>query len=1331
MNAMNGIRVLIVDDEESFSKPLAQWLQSRFGYAVDTARTGKAGLSLVRRAEGDYDVVLVDQRLIPGPDGIQIMKAMKEKFPGLQVVILTGWGDTESGLKAMQEGAFRYLSKPFDHEELALLIRSMAEFRGLIRVSQAVNSSLDLDHILQAIFKETRRLIPIDAFYIALYDPAKDELHFEFVFDKGQRVANFIRKLAEDSGLTGWIVKNEKPLFFSNLPEEEHKLPVPSRTEGDPASSWVGLPLIVREKVIGVISIQSYEPYAFDQGHRRLLTAIASQVASAIENARLFSALSEGKEWREALIESALDAVIAIDREMKVTVFNRRAEEMFGWTAEEMTGHSVARLHMDIAKAREIHRSVEQNEMISGWELDLKHKDGTPIPALLSATLVHDTQGQSVGQAGFMRDQRETRLFEDRLRALIRVGRAISGTLELDRLLQLVVDSAVGAFPSAEKGSIHLYDERTDMLHIRASHGYSPHVIEALTLKVGEGFAGCVYKEATPIVSDNVQADARFKKVDHPEVQAQKSSICVPLTARDKVIGTLTLDNTTAFGAFRPDDAELLSTFAAQAAIAIDNARRMQEMERMRRAAEVVARVMALGDLKATLDSVVEGTRDAVGCDAVVLYVYDQAIGKLNHPPTMLDVRYPDRASRYEEVKADSIVYKMLAQDKPYIVERITEDPGFGGTRFARDEEIESCVAIPLTTAEQKVGVMFVNYRSRHLFTADDLANIEHFANQAAVAIQNAQLYQTAQRHVETLQAIQNTSAAVSATLDVETLLPLITEEAAVIFAAPASSLMLWDEQQEYLTVRAAAGLTQKYVQGQRIPRKKVQALARNGGVGPQVFDIHSQPIGEAALVHEEGLHSALVAPLLAGDELIGILCVYSKDAPRTFHERDKELASVFANHATIAIQNAQLYEQLEWEVEQRALIDRVTAEISSTLDLDKILQTLVNELAQAVGVEQCAIAIFDEAGEYGDIVAEYLGNGCVPSKGVFRIPLRGNPTVDRVRHTHKPVAVRDAQSDPLMEAVWDVMKQRKTKSIMVVPMVIGEDVIGTIGLDSVAKHRNFTAKDMWLAGRIAYHAAIAIHNAKQYDELKRVKGMVGARTALAWMGMASSAWRHSIEGHAINIRNAITLLRQELQAPCLDLTSRESMESKFDLIERLATQVLNKPITPPLSSEEGIEVIVVNDLISERIGQLWENQPYQAVTRILDLEPEANVGVSVSPEWVRRALDILVDNAVEAMIDSPERQLGIATRLVRDRVEIAINDTGKGIPPDVYPKLFKERIDRLEGGETLGMGLLMVQAIMETYGGDVRVENTGAHGTTVAISLPVAQRDSVSRDYD
>lgn len=163
---------------------------------------------------------------------------------------------------------------------------------------------------------------------------------------------------------------------------------------------------------------------------------------------------------------------------------------------------------------------------------------------------------------------------------LNRVRASIISTLELDKTLQLVMDSAVEAIPPAQKGSLHLLDLERNRLVMRASLGYGPELVENASFGIGEGWAGWAFAQQEPVIIDNVHTDLRTKPIDLPEFLLQKSSICVPLVAKDRSIGTITLDNLTSYAAFDRDDLELLSAFAAQAAIAIENARLYESARR-------------------------------------------------------------------------------------------------------------------------------------------------------------------------------------------------------------------------------------------------------------------------------------------------------------------------------------------------------------------------------------------------------------------------------------------------------------------------------------------------------------------------------------------------------------------------------------------------------------------------------------------------------------------------------------------------------------------------------------------------------------------------------
>jgi len=689
------LRVLLVEDEISLRDPLAKHLRREHGYEVDPAADLQEARSLLAQVERPYDVALIDDLLAPAPKeepeyvGIALLREIKECCPETEVIIFTGWG-MERALEALRAGAYRYLAKPLNLDELGMTVRMAAERRQLkqqlettkqekewlqtfLEIGRATISVLKLDDVLERVHEQVGRLMDASGLDVVLYDESGQTLRFELGYDRGEREAKWERPFTEGKGLTDWVIEQRQPLLIKEYSSEMP--PVPAHERGEVSQSWLGVPLIARDMVIGAITVQSYEPYQFDETHRQILTTVASQVAGVIENARLyeetkghvdklatlyetgkdltstleldallqliadraarltgadkglillvdteaekltkavgfgftpdqidgftyqevqdgisgwvlregtptisediltdprntglalemamkeceqgkfiavaplsikgkvigtltvinnvgkpvfcqddldlvamlasqvasaienawlFSELAETKDRLEALIASSFDTVIAIDQDKKITDFNQQAEEMFDWTAPEMIGQTVARLHMDVEKAREIFDAVNRDGAVYGRDVKLKHRDGTTIPVLLSAALVRDSRGHPIGQAGFMRDLRQVNLLEERLRALMGATRAVTSTLELEKVLNLVVESAVAAFPTAHHGSIHLYDERANLLRLRVnSFGYSPDAIDALSFKVGEGISGWVYEHGQPLV---------------------------------------------------------------------------------------------------------------------------------------------------------------------------------------------------------------------------------------------------------------------------------------------------------------------------------------------------------------------------------------------------------------------------------------------------------------------------------------------------------------------------------------------------------------------------------------------------------------------------------------------------------------------------------------------------------------------------------------------------------------------------------------------------------------------------------------------------------------
>jgi len=176
--------------------------------------------------------------------------------------------------------------------------------------------------------------------------------------------------------------------------------------------------------------------------------------------------------------------------------------------------------------------------------------------------------------------------------------------------------------------------------------------------------------------------------------------------------------------------------------------------------------------------------------------------------------------------------------------------------------------------------------------------------------------------------------------------------------------------------------------------------------------------------------------------------------------------------------------EEIRRRVDELTLLNRVATATTSTLDLQEVLQVIAAEMSAAFGVEQCALALLDESRQEATVTAEHLAPGRPSALGDI-IPVEGNPTFEEILATRAPLAIFDAQQDPLLASVHHLMEKRGTKSLLIVPLLVKDEVIGTIGVDFVRSQREFSAEDVSLAQSVAGQAAVAIENARLYEQVR------------------------------------------------------------------------------------------------------------------------------------------------------------------------------------------------------------------------------------------------------
>lgn len=263
---------------------------------------------------------------------------------------------------------------------------------------------------------------------------------------------------------------------------------------------------------------------------------------------------------------------------------------------------------------------------------------------------------------------------------------------------------------------------------------------------------------------------------------------------------------------------------------------------------------------------------------------------------------------------------------------------------------VSSVVAAPLLVGPDIIGVLLVTHAQPNFFDETHLALLSSIGAQAAVAVRNAHLYEEEQRRRLQLELLQMAGAEISTELNGQALTHLIVHQAVSLLNAPAASLMLLDETENYMTIEASHGLSHDYVKRGRIPAAPFVGRFTDTRRSYQVADLSHPPdglIGQPDQLVQEGMVSQLSLSLVASGQFIGLLNLYSKNEPRRFSSDEIKLAETFAQQAAIALANARL---LEHTREERG---KLSAVLTSTTDAVLVIDEAGNLLLANPAAEQ------------------------------------------------------------------------------------------------------------------------------------------------------------------------------------------------------------------------------------------------------------------------------------------------------------------------------------------------------------------------------------------
>lgn len=558
---------------------------------------------------------------------------------------------------------------------------------------------------------------------------------------------------------------------------------------------------------------------------------------------------------------------------------------------------------------------------------------------------------------------------------------------------------------------------------------------------------------------------------------------------------------------FAEDDRETATAFANHVTLALKKAQVMEQLTRVNEAARTVAKVSVLGDKKRALKSIAKQVIRVVGCDAVVLFVYDKTTAKLEHPPTMMWVKNKKQASAEDEVRRDSVVYEMLKRHAPYKAESVPADPLFRGKRFAADEGIKSCLAVPLWVegqgdgdAASEVGVIFINYRKPHRFTDGELEIIELFANQTAIAIHNMQLYEERVRRLGEQKALFELSGEMLSTNDSLKTLRRAAAVGAGQLGVEFCSIILRDRAGRP-TVRASEGFARD-LKGLEVTEPEAGSdlwATLTDGI-PGVIDDYRERGALPPLVAQYGITSGACVPVYQGGEstgkVIGALVVQTR-APKPRHFSHPELAflKLLANQTAIAYQSAVRFEKMERSRAYLRALYKVSNALNACygpgMDYHRVLTPIVQAAGYITSIEGppavlATIHTYDPASNTIELQSVF------PREEYDRIRGHFGPQfpVDRERAPGGKIGIigrvveeRSEQLVPDVRLEQDdyLDFQQSTRSELAVPLLDRGRVVGVLNVESDQPDA-FNEDDVEAVKALAELAVIGLENVRTYN---------------------------------------------------------------------------------------------------------------------------------------------------------------------------------------------------------------------------------------------------------
>lgn len=757
-----------------------------------------------------------------------------------------------------------------------------------------------------------------------------------------------------------------------------------------------------------------------------------------------------------------------------------------------------------------------QDRVIGALDIESAQPDAFDSSDVTALTLLADQISAALEKSRLFESEARRAAQLDTIRVL---ALRLTAERNLDVLLHSIVSSAV-ELVRAQGAALYIADDAHGDLVVRIAY-HLPQNFAGRRIRPGEGLAGRVAQQGEPMIVANYATwEHRIGQYDG---EAFARVLGVPLKWQERVLGVINLHREADRPMFEQEELHLANLFAAQAAIAMENARL----------------VGALQTRVAELDLLFEGFRATASTlepDQVISRLLEQLVRGLDITSAYFVRARPagdyweqtheyfaPAAQSYERTSAVR-VWETHARDP--LMQALAQgvqvaqqaDPSLAEPlrAYMRANQVHTILRVPLRAVSELIGYLSLwETRAPRAWTADEIRFVQTMASQAAAALTNAQLYQAAQTRSLELHALYEASRLLNASLDVKTICE--TSVDALCNLLGYHHVSIYFVRNDMLELQVQRG----YDSPLRVLQLDRGIIGRAARTREVVFlpDVDREPGYIAALPN---VQSEIALPLRVGERMMGVLNVEILHGEATgagrpgLTEADVQLLRTFANQLAVAMENARLFQETQQRLVQVRTLHAAAQAVNADLQLGAVLEQVVDQFITALNVDSCTISEFDATRQ--QIVTlldrDPLPEAHAPAGTRFGM----SPTeLELMRHSGgKPHAFR--RDDPNLNAdLRQLLAHFQWRAVLIAPLIVKGEILGYVELGERKAERTFDGGEMQLAGSLANQAAIAIQNARLYEQTKRdaevkaallrelshrVKNNLAAITSLLYMAL-------------------------------------------------------------------------------------------------------------------------------------------------------------------------------------------------------------------------------------